>query len=194
MRACRGKEHQIARLDVVHAAGDDGLVPALDGHDVEQFLLVEQLGQHAVHQAGILAYLRPDQDQGAPEQLPVLARPGAAHGRHDLLRRQHLGVNHGADAQALEQLLVLGQQVLVIVDTRQRAVRPQVMGQQASRHVGCLLRRDTHEQIRFPNTRLFQVLRRSRIPHDRKDLHIRKREIQALLIRIHQDDILILLR
>ena len=72
-----------------------------------KLLLVQQFGKLFVDQAGVFADFYPDQDQGTPEQFPVLARPRAAYRADNLPGCQHFRVDHRMDPQLFEQLLIL---------------------------------------------------------------------------------------
>ena len=190
----RRKENDITRLDPVGSARDNRLVKPLDGNDVIELLLVHQVGQQTIDQPGIITHLDPDQDQGTSKQFGILASPRMTDCRNDLFSRQHLRIDHGVDSQILEKLPVLWQEILIIVDPRQRTMRSKIMSQQASGNVGSLLGRDAHEKIRLANTRLLQRTQRGWIANHRQHLHARMGKIQTFLIRIHQNNILILLR
>ena len=182
------------QLEDVVAAGDERLVAALDGHDVVGQAGSAQLVQGDVQYLGLLAHLGAYQDEGAAAEFPPLAHPAHADGGHDLLGGQHFGVDERVHAQLLEEFLVLGQQVFVVVDAGHGLLRAQVGGQQAGRHVAAFVGGDGDEEVGVFHAHFLQPRYRRGRGVDGHQVEVRPEGVELVLVFVHEDDVLLLAR
>ena len=75
--------------------------------------------------------------------------------RH-LLRGNLLGVEQVVDTHIDEHLLVVGLEVLIVVDTRDRLLGTELLGHNSREDIHILVVIDGNEQITTPNARLTQ--------------------------------------
>ena len=107
----------------------------------------------------------------------------------NLIRRQHLRIDQVVQTHLLKELLVLRQQVLVVIDTRQRPFGTQTVRNQTGRHVLRLVRGHRNKQIASVHAHLTQIMNRRRITYLRQHIVVGTQIAQPVLILIQQADL-----
>src|SRR5699024_8712011 len=113
---CREIE-DVVRDYLVASFGNKGVSVSLDGYKVKLFAHLHQLVQEFIDNGRILSHLGADEDHCSVTKLPPETGPWSLERHRDLTGGNQLGIDHGVDTQLLEELGVLGQQILIIVDT-----------------------------------------------------------------------------
>ena len=108
--------------------------------------------QRLVEYLAPLPQLDAKQHESAAVDVPPLAYPRHFQSVGDVGGGQHFGVDHRVDAYLLEELLVLGLQVFVVVDAGHGLLGTEGVGDGAGRNIGGLLGGDAHEEVGLVGT------------------------------------------
>ena len=155
----RGHEvGDVVEHEHVVASRDDGLVAALDGHDVVGRLGLAEVLQRLVQDLAGFAQLDAEHDEGTVVDVPALAHPRHFQSVGNVDGGQVFGIDERGDARIVEERLHLRIQILAVVDLGHGAMGTECLGQHAGIHVQVLVGRDGYEQVGRAHTSLLQRL------------------------------------
>ena len=101
-----------------------------------------------------------------------------------------LGIEQVVDAHVDEHLLVVGFEVFVVVDPRDRLLRPEALGQRGRDDVGILLVVYGDEQVALADRSAAQHGEGRRVALDRDDVGQARDLGQGLRIAVHDGDLM----
>ena len=105
-----------------------------------------------------------------------------------LVGGQHLRVDEVVETHVLEEAFVLRQQVFVVIDSRERSLGAQGVGDEARRHVLRLVRSDGDEQVAVLDANLPQVVYRGWITYFGEHVIVGAQVAQPLLEFVQETD------
>ena len=117
------------------SAGDDGLLVTFDGYDAVFAVVIDAGREGLIQHFRRLTHLHYTELQCAMSEVQVIAHPVGAKTLFNLVRSQYLRIDQVGQTHVLKELLILRQQVFVVIDTRQGALRSQGVSYQTGGHV-----------------------------------------------------------
>ena len=107
---------------------------------------------------------------------------------NDLVCCQYFRINEVVQTHLLEELLVLGQEVFVVIDTCQCFLRAELVRHETGGHVLGLIGRNGDEQVTIPDADVFEVMDRSRAADFGQHVVFGIEVAEFLDVLIHQTD------
>ena len=144
------------QFDDIVTAGNQCLVAAFDGYHVIRQFRSAQLMQRNIQNLCFLTHLGAYQNQRAAAEFPPLAYPAHTDRRYNLFCRKHFRVDKRVHPQLLEEFLVLGQQVFVVVNAAYGLYRTQIGSKHAGSDVTAFIGSNGDKEVGFSPPYFFQ--------------------------------------
>ena len=146
----RGHEiDDVEFLETVGTVGNEGFSVALDGHDMVWRICTAEVLEGDVEDMGCPAHFHAEEDERTVLHFPPLADPAALDVMENFLSCEHFRIDDGVDTHRAEELAVLGERVLIVVDSGHGFPGAQLGGQHAAGHVVGFVGGDADEEVRF---------------------------------------------
>ena len=189
-----GKIHDIVQPYHVIASRNDGFISTLDGYDMERDVARTQFEKRNVQNLCCFLHLGSDEYQRSSVKFPPLVNPTHFDCIHDVLGCQHFRVNQGMYTELGEKLLVLGQKILIIVDSCYGFLGTQIGCNHAGRHVAAFLGGNCNEQVGVAYSGILQCSDGCGRSANGHQVEVGIHSAEFVLVFVHQDNVLLFIR
>ena len=131
------------------------------------------------------------QRQLTAREIDIFGRGGVPQQGDDLLRRHLFRVKQVVDPHVDENLLVVGPQVLVVVDAGDRLFRPELFGQRGREDIGVFLRSHGHEQVAALHLSPLEAVERCDVPLDGQHVRECRQFVEPFFVVVDDRDVVV---
>ena len=121
--------------------------------------------------------------------MKVISHPIRAQTLFYLIRCQHLRIDEVVKTHILKEFPILGQQVLVVIDTGKCPLGTERVSNQTCRHVLRLVRRNRDKEVTVFDAYIPQVMDRGRITYLRQHIVVGTKIPQTILTFVQETDL-----
>ena len=140
---------------------------------------------------GLFFHLYTNHDKRTAGKFPPLLYPAHFYCVNNLFCSQHFRIDERMDTKSVEKLLMLGQEILIIINSGNGFLCTKIISKHAGCHISAFIRSYCYKQVCAGYSRFFKSIYGSRRVVYCHHIQITAHFSQSFLIFVYQDNVLI---